>query len=561
MTNLSDIPPFNFKQANVATQPGDVSDFIGPALLKFNYNFSIVAQHLRENLLTNRVYYVSPSGSDSNAGLSETQPLRTIAKALEFIKGLNNNCHHVTIKLATGIYTESILVDLSASGLCSNTSLSIDGSVGTTISLSGSRYAIKLSKGAKLYVNNIIFDFISASDSHSEPISYIQVTNGSYLELGNVTFKEIPLNYNAAHILAKHFSQIQLMSDYQILGGATNHINAQFNSYVGTDFATVVNVSANNVVFNSLYSASQSSIIDVAKVSFNGSVSGAVSTKDGLSTISGLLQNPASIAPVVYNPTELGVIKSVTPEVNTNNTTVPTTEWVNALIEQKVTYLASLIEGTTGEVSGLPYIAPGTIFPFAGTTVPSGYLLCNGQEVLKSNYHSLFQALGTVWGVATDSTKFKLPDLRGRSLVGANPSPNNLLQFSNNPVGLLGGQEQIKLSLANLPPHKHNLTISGHIHSAQDSGHTHGLSDTYHTHSFVAGTPSPTGTPGVMQANVSQSNAATSPSFTGLNTIQPGFTGITIGTGYENITMAETGNGLPLSISSPFAAINYIIKY
>ncbi|MDY6323009.1 MAG: phage tail protein [Succinivibrio sp.] len=61
----------------------------------------------------------------------------------------------------------------------------------------------------------------------------------------------------------------------------------------------------------------------------------------------------------------------------------------------------------------------GVIIPFAGTSVPSGYLLCNGALVSRTTYADLFAAVGTLYGAGDGSTTFQLPDFRDRVLQGA----------------------------------------------------------------------------------------------------------------------------------------------
>ena len=61
----------------------------------------------------------------------------------------------------------------------------------------------------------------------------------------------------------------------------------------------------------------------------------------------------------------------------------------------------------------------GVIIPFAGTSVPTGYLLCNGAAVSRTYYANLFAAIGTLYGAGNGSTTFNLPDARDRVLQGA----------------------------------------------------------------------------------------------------------------------------------------------
>lgn len=73
-------------------------------------------------------------------------------------------------------------------------------------------------------------------------------------------------------------------------------------------------------------------------------------------------------------------------------------------------------------VSGRPdlsaLIPPGTIIHYAGRTVPSGYLICNGANVSRTDYAALFAAIGTIYGAGNGSTTFGLPNLNGRFFEG-----------------------------------------------------------------------------------------------------------------------------------------------
>ena len=61
----------------------------------------------------------------------------------------------------------------------------------------------------------------------------------------------------------------------------------------------------------------------------------------------------------------------------------------------------------------------GSIIPFAGSSIPTGYLLCNGAAVSRTTYADLFKAISTLYGAGDGSTTFNLPDLRDRFLEGA----------------------------------------------------------------------------------------------------------------------------------------------
>lgn len=64
----------------------------------------------------------------------------------------------------------------------------------------------------------------------------------------------------------------------------------------------------------------------------------------------------------------------------------------------------------------------GTIKAIGHSTVPQGYLACDGSAVSRTTYVTLFGLLSTTWGAGDGSTTFNVPDLRGRVLVGSGTS-------------------------------------------------------------------------------------------------------------------------------------------
>lgn len=62
----------------------------------------------------------------------------------------------------------------------------------------------------------------------------------------------------------------------------------------------------------------------------------------------------------------------------------------------------------------------GAVIWRGNTTVPSGYLLCDGTAVSRTTYAALFTAIGTNYGAGDGSTTFNVPNLVARYPVGAN---------------------------------------------------------------------------------------------------------------------------------------------
>lgn len=62
-------------------------------------------------------------------------------------------------------------------------------------------------------------------------------------------------------------------------------------------------------------------------------------------------------------------------------------------------------------------IFPGELLLFAGDHVPEGWLRCVGQELATDEHEQLAKAVGSTFG-GDGSKHFRLPDLRGRGLLG-----------------------------------------------------------------------------------------------------------------------------------------------
>lgn len=69
-------------------------------------------------------------------------------------------------------------------------------------------------------------------------------------------------------------------------------------------------------------------------------------------------------------------------------------------------------------ITGVP---TGTILPFAGGTIPSGFLACNGAAVSRTTYAALFSAIGTTYGGGNGSSTFNVPQIED----------NRFLEFSS----------------------------------------------------------------------------------------------------------------------------------
>ena len=81
-------------------------------------------------------------------------------------------------------------------------------------------------------------------------------------------------------------------------------------------------------------------------------------------------------------------------------------------------------------ISNIPVMPVGAILPFAGpkSSLPNGYLLCDGGELLISEYNDLYNLIGFTYRPASQLkgySTFALPDLRGRFPLGIDSMDNN----------------------------------------------------------------------------------------------------------------------------------------
>lgn len=198
--------------------------------------------------------------------------------------------------------------------------------------------------------------------------------------------------------------------------------------------------------------------------------------------------------------------------------------------------------------SNVATVPVGTILPYGGTNLPDGYLLCDGSEQLISNYPDLFsvigytyKALGLLQGVST----FALPDLRGRFPLGKDSmnngtsvpllpdgstigttiasSADRVTDVTADTVGLSNGQEEVDISITNLPDHTHDLKGNA--------------GNQYFAFRNVPGDPSDTDAVG-----------------------GNGPTGAATGQYLDNSGGVESGTlGVPVNTMNPYLTINYII--
>lgn len=138
--------------------------------------------------------------------------------------------------------------------------------------------------------------------------------------------------------------------------------------------------------------------------------------------------------------------------------------------------------------TNLTTVPTGTVSAFAGSSAPTGYLLCDGSPVNRTTQAALFAVIGTTYGSGDGSTTFNLPDLRGRVVAGFGESLLGATADSlGDDNGLIADTKTHTLTVAEMPSHTH--TFNGGVLKALagDTGPTDEYADTGGTTSSTGG--------------------------------------------------------------------------
>ena len=134
-------------------------------------------------------------------------------------------------------------------------------------------------------------------------------------------------------------------------------------------------------------------------------------------------------------------------------------------------------KGQKGEIGAAPV---GQVVAWSGNTssLPTGYLLCDGSAVSRSTYAPLFAVIGTTHGAGDGSSTFNLPDLRDRFVVGASNSTGDTTYPGVSP-GATGGSATDTVNISVSGTTGFETLVSGGTQvstSALNRRHTHDFS-------------------------------------------------------------------------------------
>ena len=163
-------------------------------------------------------------------------------------------------------------------------------------------------------------------------------------------------------------------------------------------------------------------------------------------------------------------------------------------------YEATKYDYTGANLTGIEGIPTATIVPWSTSSVPSGFLECDGSAVSRSTYSTLFAAVGTTYGAGDGSSTFNVPNLQDNVAVGKSNNKALASTGGANTVtstGNVGGSTaNATLQVAQLAQHQHDIlggnsdgnqhirlntasgptTIQTYYSTGQNGGHSHNMS-------------------------------------------------------------------------------------
>lgn len=137
-----------------------------------------------------------------------------------------------------------------------------------------------------------------------------------------------------------------------------------------------------------------------------------------------------------------GALESATLEIMTNAQETAASKYEGRILYNSEGKEIKLCNGTAAE----SLVPVGVVQDFAGSSAPTGWLLCDGSAISRTTYAKLFAVVSTTYGAGDGSTTFNLPDAQGRMTIGAG-SGSGLTARS---LGDTGGSET-----DSIPAHNH----------------------------------------------------------------------------------------------------------
>lgn len=225
---------------------------------------ALIAAAARPRLLANLDYYVSPSGSDSNTGLSALAPFLTPQKAITETFKLDLNGFTVTINLANGTYTSPVSIGAAVVG---EGSIILRGNTGAPqnvlLSTTGAD-AIHV-KRAQLLVEGMQLQAAGG-------VSCAVITGDG----GIATVQSCHFGATAGHHMqAGAGGQIKITGNVSVVGGAAGaHVRASEGGVLKYASGVNVTISGGPHAFTSFANAHNLGMLFAQGISISGSATG-----------------------------------------------------------------------------------------------------------------------------------------------------------------------------------------------------------------------------------------------------------------------------------------------
>lgn len=330
----------------------------------------------------------------------------------------------------------------------------------------------------------------------------------------------------------------QTLTNKTITGGTVNPTTLQQNS------VQVATISDTQTLTNKTFSG--------------GSITGSVG---GDPTFTGTVTLPSTTSIGSVSATEISYVDGVTSAIQTQlNTKAPsasptftgtvtlptgvtgatgaiTSNMIadGAIVDADINASAAIAWSKMATDTNYVYTNPtGMLAPFAGSTAPSGWFLCDGGQYSQTTYSALYAVIGTAYNTGGETPNyFRVPDLRGRVVAG---------------IDNMGGTDAGRLSWQNVLG-----TVGASSITTDDGKQTHTLTSSEipaHSHSLnvdsTNGGVATTSGPGYLKANGASLGREGTP-----------VTPISM----SNAVVQNTGGGSAHNNMQPTMLLNYIIKY
>lgn len=199
----------------------------------------------------------------------------------------------------------------------------------------------------------------------------------------------------------------------------------------------------------------------------NGTVSGIAGSADKLTSATTFkLSGDLSAPDVIFDGQAGGLTKvfdaSISNAIISSKEPALTSQADDEILINRQTGTTGLFKINRNQLLGaVPRTPIGVIMPYVGIDTPSGWLLCDGAEYRTGDFYDLFQVIQFKFGSNVSTGFFRVPDLRGRTPLGADnmggTSAGVVSAGYAEDIGLPGGSEKQTISRENLPEHEHDL--------------------------------------------------------------------------------------------------------